>query len=144
MPGGRADGELNVLQVERVPTLDKDSKEGKIQTAPGAAGGLLGILPLGSDIRYSSIGELPRPLLMGVQGESIGQEPFKQFWSPFRSVLTVQAVRLDADQKAPKPLDLVKQKAASLGWGFHGAEHDEDQAEENQEQSRKPGGGQES
>lgn len=106
MPGGRADGELNVLQVEPVPTLDKDSKEGKIQTAPGAAGGLLGILPFCTDIRYSSIGELPRLLLMGAHGESIGQEPFKQFWSPLRRVLTVQAVRLDADQKAPKPLDL--------------------------------------
>jgi hypothetical protein len=30
--------ELNVLQVERVPTLGKDSKEGKIQTPPVAAG----------------------------------------------------------------------------------------------------------
>ena len=38
MPSRRAHGELNVFQVERVPTLDKDSKEGKIQTQPGAAG----------------------------------------------------------------------------------------------------------
>ncbi len=72
MPCGRADGELDVFQVERVPTLDKDSKAGKIQTPPGAAGGLLGILELSTDIRYSNIGELPRPLLMRVQGESIG------------------------------------------------------------------------
>lgn len=117
MPSRRADGELNVLQVERVPTLDKDGKEGKIQTQPGAAGGLLGMLQLSTDIRYSNIRELPCPLLMGVQGESIGQEPLKQFWSPFGPVLTVQAVRLDADQKAPKPLDFVEQNAASLRWG---------------------------
>lgn len=52
--------------------LDIDSKEGKIQTQPGAAGGLLGILQLSTNIRYSNIRELPCPLLMGVQGESVG------------------------------------------------------------------------
>lgn len=100
--------------------LDKDSKEGKIQTQPGAAGGLLGILQLSTNTRYSNIRELPCPLLMGVQGESVREKPFKQFWSLFGPVLTVQAVRLDADQKAPKPLDFVEQNAASLRWGFQG------------------------
>lgn len=72
MPSRRADGELSVFQVEWVPTLDKDSKEGKIQTQPGAAGGLPGTLQLSTHTRYSNIRELPRPLLMRVPGESLG------------------------------------------------------------------------